>query len=297
MSRRDKVDRIGRSLIQHGPLSDRVHLMRLDPADCPRIIGQMRVLAATKGYSKIFAKVPASLVSHFHGAGYADEAVVPRLFPAPGGGREPGHFLGLYLAPWRSHEPRQALVEDVLQASRTAARTSARNPEPGAPLGEVRRLDPDAAGEMAALYNRVFATYPTPLHDPQYIRQAMAGHTAWFGLRRDGALAALGSCDMDQALGQVEMTDLAVAPRARGAGLAIRILARMEQAMARAGLRKAYAIVRGTSYAANISFARLGFAHAGTLPRNTNISGALESMHVWHKPLDRNAGTGAPAAS
>ena len=45
----------------------------------------------------------------------------------------------------------------------------------------------------------------------------------------------------------------------------------------------------------NITFARQGYAFSGTLYNNTNISGNLESMNVWHKPLT-SAGEGAQYA-
>ena len=35
----------------------------------------------------------------------------------------------------------------------------------------------------------------------------------------------------------------------------------------------------------NITFAKLGYDFGGTLTRNTQISGDLESMNVWYKPL------------
>ena len=56
--------------------------------------------------------------------------------------------------------------------------------------------------------------------------------------------------------------------------------------MARRGMRTAYTIARAVSPGMNITFARLGYQFSGTLINNTQISGAIESMNIWHKPLD-----------
>ncbi|MFH1725408.1 MAG: putative beta-lysine N-acetyltransferase, partial [Elusimicrobiota bacterium] len=46
-------------------------------------------------------------------------------------------------------------------------------------------------------------------------------------------------------------------------------------------------IARAVSFGMNIAFARVGYSFGGTLWNNTNISGNIESMNIWHKRLDR----------
>ncbi len=55
----DRVEKIGRSTVQHGPFNDRVYLMKLARADTPGILPALDELASREGYSKIFAKIPA----------------------------------------------------------------------------------------------------------------------------------------------------------------------------------------------------------------------------------------------
>jgi putative beta-lysine N-acetyltransferase len=81
------------------------------------------------------------------------------------------------------------------------------------------------------------------------------------------------------------MTDFATEPAYRSVGLAGHLLQRMESAMRRDGVKTAFTIARARSFAVNILFARASYAFAGTLANNTNISGRLESMNVWYKPL------------
>lgn len=290
MTRPDAVVTLGRSLVQHGPHSDRVYLMRLAPEDCPGIVAGLDRLAAKQGYSKIFAKVPESLVAAFHQAGYVSEALAPGFYPGPAGqGRENGHFLGRFTAPWRAEENDAERVLAVLRAATVKGRAEhgrgARHAEHAPKAMAFERLGPEDAPAMAALYASVFATYPFPIHDAAYIRATMDSHVIYYGLRVKTKLVALGSCEIDALLGLVEMTDFATAPGARGAGIAQQLLAHMEREMFEMGLHMAYTIARARSFGMNVSFARRSFSYAGTLIRNTNISGSLESMNVWFKAL------------
>jgi len=89
----DRIVTFGGSLIQHGPDNDRVYLMHLSPDDMPRILAHIDGLANDHGYSKIFAKVPASAEKPFRENGYTTEARIPRFFHL----NEDGCFMGKYL--------------------------------------------------------------------------------------------------------------------------------------------------------------------------------------------------------
>lgn len=51
-------------------------------------------------------------------------------------------------------------------------------------------------------------------------------------------------------------------------------------------MKTAFTIARALSYPINATFARAGYAWAGTLVNNTNICGGFESMNVWYRALD-----------
>ncbi len=137
--------------------------------------------------------------------------------------------------------------------------------------------------KMAEIYRRVFATYPFPIHDPEYLQSTMHGATVYFGVWKDGKIAALSSAEMDPRSGSVEMTDFATLPEYRGNGLALFLLQKMEEEMKSRGIRSLYTIARAYSFGMNITFARNGYRFGGTLTNNTNICGNLESMNVWYK--------------
>ena len=81
------------------------------------------------------------------------------------------------------------------------------------------------------------------------------------------------------------MTDFAVRIQNRGRGLAELLLAKMDMELRRRRYVLAFTIARATSFGMNITFAKRGYRHAGTLTNNTNISGGLESMNIWYKHL------------
>ncbi len=273
----DLIETICRSTVQHGPLNRRIYLMKLHPGDAARIIPELSRLARKHGYGKILAKVPESSCEPFQNAGYCTEARIPGLFK----NGDAGLFLSLFVNPLREEERRPGPVERSTSAVAAASFDPVDPPVPG----EIEECEASDALEMSRLYREVFATYPFPIHDPAFLARAMEADTRFFCRREAGRIVGLGSCEMDPENGAVEMTDFAVAPDCRGKGLAGRLLAHMESAMARRRMRIAYTIARGASPAMNITFKKSGYRFAGALRNNTHIGGRIESMWVWYKQL------------
>ncbi|SDB59607.1 beta-lysine acetyltransferase [Desulfonatronum thiosulfatophilum] len=280
----DSLEHIGNSLVQHGPLNERAYLMHLAPREETTVLSRLETLARENGYTKIFAKVPENVASRFTRAGYVAEAHVPGLF----NGREGGVFMGRYFADWRKHPCNLDELRTVLAVSRKKAGLSTQlTPPPLPDNAHIVRMHPYQADAMAALYRNVFDSYPFPVFDPDYLRQAMAGDVQYYGILIQGRLAALASAEMDLEIGAAEMTDFATLTEYRGRKLAGILLKHMEDRMRAEGLATLYTIARAGSYGMNITFARAGYAFGGTLPNNTHIAGGLESMNVWHLALDQ----------
>jgi putative beta-lysine N-acetyltransferase len=278
LPKKDKVEEVQGSTIQHGPYNDRIYLMRLaDHAseDFPR---QLIRLAETKGYAKIFAKVPKDASAAFMQAGFMIEAEIPGFFS----GRTGALFMGYYLQDARKQEDDVARLENILHIARDKRKTTVPPPDPRFRLRQCLRDDVPA---MAAIYQQTFASYPFPVHDAGYLLETMRSHVAYFGAEIDGGLTALASAEMDRTASNVEMTDFATLPEQAGNNLSLHLLYRMEKAMQEQDIRTAYTIARAASPAMNITFARAGYIFAGRLKNNTNISGRIESMNVWYKTI------------
>jgi len=271
----DRITRIGRSLVQHGPLNDRVFLMSLDMDDYPGIIDALEDLARKNGYTKLFCKVPEPAGQGFIDRGYIKEARIPGFYRE----KTDALFVCKYLSRQRSVPTEPGLMAEVM----SAAGAKAGGEVPDAPEGyEIRPLSEEHAEDAARVYNSVFATYPFPINDPGYIKDAMGNNVRYFGAF-NGELAALSAAETDPHGLNAEMTDIATLPKHRAKGLAGVLLRCMEDSMRKAGIRTVYTIARACSYGMNIAFSRAGYRPGGTLVNNTNISGGLESMNVWYK--------------
>jgi putative beta-lysine N-acetyltransferase len=201
---------------------------------------------------------------------------------------EEGLFMGKYLSEKRKKERRSDLVREVLATAQAKACT-----QPDLTLPSIftcRRTRPEEAEEMAELYRHVFATYPFPIHDPSYLVETMESHVHYYGIWEEDELVALASAEMDLKGLNAEMTDFATLPESRGKGLANYLLARMEEDILDLGVKTAYTIARAYSHGMNVTFAKNGYEFCGTLTNNTDISGGLESMNVWFKPLEAEEG-------
>lgn len=274
----DIIEKLGQSLIQHGKDSDRVYLMKLAPADAPTIVERIERLAEIHDYGKLFCKVPAPWCDPFLQAGYHEEARVERFFD----GRIDVAFLSRFRKPERAEmsDKQKAAVEGALELA-LARQGDATKRSPTA----TRRLLEADTPELANLYREVFPSYPFPIFDASYLRRTMATHIRYYGAFDGERLVAAASAETDPEGRNAEMTDFATAPDHRKKGLAVALLQAMEIDMKSAGFATLYTIARAVSPGMNITFAHCGYRFSGTLVNNTQISGSIESMNVWHKNL------------
>ncbi len=280
---KDTIEKIGSATIQHGALNRRIYLMKIGDEEPDSIIPQLRQLAERNAYSKIFAKVPASATPQFLRAGYVQEAEVPGFY----GGREAACFVSLLVDPRRAVSDNAEEIAAIIELARKKAASPVAGKAAEKPV-RLHACKADEAEAMSKLYKKVFPSYPFPIDDPAYLRQTMRTHIVYYCAEVDGALAALSSAETDADSSNVEMTDFATLPEHRGMGLAQRLLTQMEVDMRGKGFATAYTIARAASAGMNVVFARGGYEYGGTLVNNTNISGRIESMNVWHKHLAIN---------
>lgn len=270
---------VGGSLVHHGPFNDRAYLFRLDPADLPGIAGRLLAFARGRGYSRVFARVPAPACGHFISSGYLPRARIPGLYR--------GEVDGFYMAAYRD-APRnswQDETDDVLAVAEEKGRKGAGSPalEPDFTCTPAAPADTPA---LAAIYQKVFATYPVPVQDPAYLVREMHRDLHCFCIRNGEKIAATAAAAVDTEGQFAEMTGFATLPEYRGRGFSGRLLRQMEAKMRSIGIKTTFAIARARSYPANIVFARAGYTHAGTVPGCVNICGSLEDMSVWYRLLD-----------
>lgn len=274
----DEVILVQNSSIQHGKKNNRIYLMKLDPQDCPGILPKLDEMAQENSYSKIFAKVPNSLMKKFLQKGYQIEAHIPKFFK----GKEDGIFMSKYFDETRGLLEEKKRISQVLDVALKKKLQEKQSLEKGYFCRKAQKED---VIEMSKVYQRVFISYPFPIADPSYIKKTMEKNVEYFGIWYKDQLVALASSEMDLSLQNVEMTDFAILPKYRGKNLALYLLNKMEKEMENKGMKTAYSIARSHSFGMNSTFSKAGYDFRGTLIQNTQIAGHLESMNVWYKSL------------
>jgi beta-lysine N6-acetyltransferase len=276
----DIIEKIGRSIIQHGPHNQRVYLMKLHHQDAADILPALDRLAHEKQYEKILAKVPAGSRAGFERRGYIQEALIPAYFK----NGDSAIFMCKYLSASRAEISAKQQIQDILYQAKRREQNPKR--ETGTDFPTCQVCGPADAGEMSSVFRRVFKTYPFPIFDAAYLADVMNKELAQYVcIRKDAKIVAIAAAEVDTDNRGVEMTDFVTLPEFQGRGHAGILLQGMERAMTEQGMRTAFSIARALSPAMNILFAREAYIFGGTLINNTQIAGHVESMNVWHKHL------------
>ncbi len=277
----DKIEKIGQgTLIQHGSLNKRVYLMKLHKKDSPFVIQQINNLARKYKYTKIFCKVPVWAAPLFYANGFILEAQIPKCY----NNKEAAFFVSKFLSSDRLleietdqlYEFSKLIKEtDKFQSTEIVKNSSFR----------IRKLEKSSLEEIAAIYRDVFVSYPFPIYNPGYILESLEKGVQYFGAEVEGKLVALASAEVDKNGKNAEMTDFATLVQHRGRGLALQLLKHMEQEMTKQGIKTLYTIARLNSMGMNKTFLRMNYTYSGTLIKNTNIAGKIESMNVYYKHI------------
>jgi len=275
----DRIENIGKgSIIQHGKLNNRIYLIKLGKGDCPGILGDLRRIAEEHAYTKIFCKVPEWAAPVFFADGFLTEAIIPGFYQ----GEDAAFFLAKFL-----DSDRLMLLEnqnlkelsDLLKSSHVREKAYANDSFP------VKQLGVADVEQITTLYRKVFQSYPFPIFNREYILHTMEENVRYFGIAKNGKLLAVASAEIDEKGKNAEMTDFATDPEFRGKKLGQVLLTKMEKEMQAMQIKTLYTIARLRSVPMNKVFLKHQYQYAGTLLRNTNISGSIESMNVYYKKL------------
>jgi len=260
-------------------LNQRFQVLTYEGPRLDAMVGELVEQAGKRGYGKIFLKAPAVDREALERAGLETEATITGYFDGADAA-----VMAAFVSPGRREQP----VAERQEAILTSIRERPADPSlPGLPGGySLMRARPGDSAELARLYSQVFASYPFPITDPEYLSQTMQSHIVYRLVRDgEGLVVAAASAETDPGHANSEMTDFATLPSQRGLGLAQHILAALEQDMAEAGIPNLYTIARARSFGMNRVFYNRGYLHTGTLINNCHISGQFEDMHVWCKVI------------
>lgn len=273
----DKIELFNNVLIHHGDYNNRLYILKFPEEGNRNLIKKITRKAIDSGYTKVVGKVQQSHLEAFLSLGYKLETTIPKFY----NGKEDCCFLSKFLSIERAAFNSRPLKEfkkflDIKSISQQTAM----------PEGIIfRELTQDDASEMALIYKEVFATYPFPIYEKDYLIETMQNNVVYFGAFKNDKLISISSAEMDTNSRNAEMTDFAVLPETRGKGLSKILLDMMEAKMKQLDIITLYTIARLNSVPMNKTFLRAGYHYAGTLINNTNISGGIESMNVLYKHI------------
>ncbi|SDJ12197.1 putative beta-lysine N-acetyltransferase [Salimicrobium halophilum] len=149
----------------------------------------------------------------------------------------------------------------------------------------IRRAQKADRFGMSQLYKQVFASYPTPMDDPDFILEMMeSGVYAMVG-EYEGRIVSSCAGDWMPLYNACELTDCATLPEHRGKGLLVSQARRILEACRERRVKTIFSYSRSLSTGMNIINARLGFKYGGRMVRNSNIAGSFENMNIWYRNL------------
>jgi len=259
------------------PLNQRIQVLDYESNNAESLVKTLENGASDADFGKVFLKAPVHERPEFEEAGMVAEATINGYFAG-----QPAVVMSLFLDDERMQRPFAEEEESILAAIRSKPTTTQPTETPdGHTMSRATTADAD---DLAGLYDRVFASYPFPITEPDYLASTMKSHVVYRIVRNEaGDIVAAASAEMDLERRNAEMTDFATLPETRGLGLAQLLLSALEHDMARRGIGNLYTVARARSAGMNRVFFNNDYSWTGTLVNNCHIAGGFEDMHVWCK--------------
>lgn len=277
----DTVEVISKGcIIQHGKHNDRVYLMKANERGSESLVSELFALSEKYNYSKIICKVQRNLAPLFFANGFIMEATIPKFYNQ----NDDVFFVSKFLDSDRSSNVEKEQLSTLSNLLCDKPNKKSDHKKQVAAYTLRKLTEPDVE-QITNIYREVFETYPFPIHDPEYILKTMQQDVQYFGAEKDGKLAALSSAEIDFKGKNAEMTDFATRPEHAGNNLSVLLLEEMEKEMKKQDVNTLYTIARLNSIPMNKTFLRSQYEYSGTLIKNTNIAGKIESMNVYYKHL------------
>lgn len=243
------------------------------------VIVRVRELAKEHNFSKIFIKTRWEDVGTLMSRGYMLEGIFKGYFHG-----SDAYSMALYFTEERRTSEHWMEEDDILHQVMQMEESSV----PSLPEGYSMRLAVTGdAGKLAELYGAVFAVYPTPMDNEDYVRKVMEEGTVFQVIEWKGQIVAAASAEINEDYHNAEMTDCATLPEHRKHGLMKILIHALEAELVSRHIYCHYSLARALSFGMNAVFRQLGYEYTGRLTKNCNIFDKLEDMNLWVKPIGR----------
>lgn len=144
---------------------------------------------------------------------------------------------------------------------------------------------PSDAERLAHLIDLTFDDYPTPSHDPNYVRKQIESGVPFRFIEEDGVMVACASADLVPDALTAELTDCATLPEHRKKGYMMILLSDLMWDLEQRDYYTAFTYSRARVPGINILFKKLGFKFCGCVHKSCRIGDGLEDMNMWIRDL------------
>lgn len=242
------------------------------------VLAKAEEIAQKNQAEKLIFKARAEDFLLFFEKGLQPEAIVDRYFLG-----SDAHFFSKYYTPERKKNDHWITEDGIIQIIYQLDTKV----DIVAPPKEyvLKKADESCAVGLSALYRQVFQIYPTPLHDPEYIKKTMKEGTIYYAFFHQDKIVSAASAEVNSFYKNAELTDCATLLEHRKYGLMKFILRELEGELKRQGIYCAYSIARSLSFGMNAVLYQLGYKYRGRLMNNVYIYDKLENMNMWVKNL------------
>ncbi|SMO76255.1 putative beta-lysine N-acetyltransferase [Melghirimyces algeriensis] len=259
------------------PISRRMKVYQLsDPVD--RMIEKLKKVAYEEQCDKLLFYVKKEEKDALKGKRFIPEGYIDGFFQG-----EAAYIYSLFLDPKRNRPvdlKEEQRVMEVVKGNRKKA------VKPSLPDGyTMQNAQAKDAPEMAELYQQVFETYPTPMNDPQFIREMMNNQVFFTVVKYHGCIVSACSTDILPLFNCAEISDCVTLPEHRNLRLLSHQFSYQVKQMKQKGVQTLFCYARAVSAGMNLINSRHGFTYGGRMVQNSNIAGRLESMNIWFKNL------------
>ena len=231
-------------------------------------------LALMRRMEKIILPAREGDEKKLQGEGFFTEGVIRGYFNGTD-----AHFLAAFPSAKRAESSSLAEEKKMLQDILRLPRERKVNIPAGFSLRQAAKTD---VLQIAGLFRKVFATYPSPVFDPDYLSRAMDRGDIYMVVYHGSRLAGAAAAETRRDQQRAELTNCATDPGYRGMGLNTLLLARIEKDCLSRGINCLYSLARASSYGMNLVLHRLGYIFGGSLVNNCHIDGAFENMNIWY---------------
>jgi beta-lysine N6-acetyltransferase len=258
--------------------NSRIKLIQYSRYDVESLLKHLEELAKEKDIGKVMIYANPEDISFFEKLGFQREGEISGFFQG-----NPACILSRFLEEDRAHKKDEEKKDQIVEMAEQAE-TIKERPRLD-PKYQLRHAVKEDAEALAELYQLVFETYPTPIHDPDFIRRCMDQDVYFTVVTEGDQIVSSASADVFPHFQCAEITDCATHPDHRGNGLLSAIIYDLELRMKEKGIPHLFSLTRAVSTGMNMVIAKLGFEYKGRLIQNSQISGDFEDMNIWVKEL------------